>query len=1042
MHRWAAVSVVLVRPWVLLTLLAALLCGPAHARWLPEALMRHSVPAWVIDPADGTILEANAAAVELYGYPDMALGRVNIQQINQLSEAEIRAEIARAQQEKRGYFLFPHRLASGEVVTVEVHSSPIPGPQGRVLLLSLLLPESRSVTLERELQRYQTRLENLVAQRTDQLLSAERKRARMLMMALGASALATLVLLVLLRQLRLGNQRQRELATQLQDVLRGARLGLAQWDLQRDRIALDDRLGRLLGLEGDTPAWRAAELVERLHPGDVPALRQALVDHLKGKTEAADLRFRVRHSDGHWLWLQVWGRVTARDPATGRALRLAGVVRDVSSQVALEESRAIALSVFQDAGEAIVVTDERGVVLEANEAMLQLSGYSREELIGRGRLPWRPADRLGSLTWARVQRTLLREGRWRGEAWWRHRDGREIPVVETISAVRDAQGQIIRYVAVAQDISAIKAQQQALEYQAFHDTLTGLPNRALLTDRLALAIAHAHRQQRKVVIAYLDLDGFKDINDNHGHPIGDAALREVAQRLQRVLREGDTLARVGGDEFVVVLADLEPGARWQPIVERLLSACSEPLVTLDARLQLSTSIGVTLYPDDGVDAEVLLRHADQALYRAKRDGKNRWVLFDPHEDRAAAAHAELLAEVRRALAAGNFELHLQPRVRLHDGAVQGAEALLRWRHPTDGLRLPGRFLPAIEHEDVMIELGDWVLHEALRILSQWRAAGMDDYTLSINVAARQLRDPGFGERLQAALQQYPEVLPQRLELEIVESSALDGIDTLERLLQRCRALGVGVAIDDFGTGYSSLAYLKRLPANVVKIDQSFVRDVFVDPSDLRIIEGIVALGHAFSLQVVGEGVETLEHGTLLLRLGADVAQGCGIARAMPVDTWTSWVRHWQAPQQWLHWAPLARSPWSRALAQVEIEHRIVMARALMGEPVPQHARCPVTELLDQILPRGAKSWPEVMDLHQAHEAFHRIANQAAAQRRQPPDAGTRDALQQGHAAWIAALEALQVRLAQPLAASEWSDTQASLPPSPPISIWGQTSWAG
>ncbi|MCS6811142.1 MAG: EAL domain-containing protein [Tepidimonas sp.] len=989
-----------------------MLVAPAYARFLPPELQGHAVPAWVIDPDSGLILEANRAAVAFYGYPDLAQGHMRITQINQLGEADIRSEMEHARREGRGYYLFPHRLASGEVVTVEVHSSPFQA-EGRTLLLSLLLPESRSATLQQELQRYQSRLESLVAERTEQVLGAQRSRNQIMAAALAGAVLALAVLLFVLLQLRGTLRRERALASQLEDVLRGARLGYGQWDLVRDRITLHPRLLRLIGDRALTRPMTHAELAERVHPDDRTAIRTALISHLKGLSEAADLRFRLRHADGHWIWMQAWGRVTARDPASGRALMLAGVIRDVSHEVALEESRAIALSVFQDAGEAIVVTDERGVVLEVNDAMVQLSGYPREELIGRGRLPWRPVERHGVPAWPRLRRQLLREGRWRGEAWWRHRDGRLIPVIETISAVRDAQGQVIRYVALAQDISALKAQQQALEYQAFHDALTGLPNRVLLADRLALAIASAHRHGRRVAVAYLDLDGFKDINDRHGHPLGDAVLREIALRLQRTLREGDTLARVGGDEFVVVLADLDESARWQAVVERLLQVCSEPLPGLDPNVQLTTSIGVTLYPDDGADAEVLLRHADQALYRAKRDGKNRWVLFDPAEDRQAAAYAELVADVHRGLSAGEFALHLQPRVRLRDGAVLGAEALLRWHHPRDGLRLPGTFLPVIEQDDVMIELGEWVLHEALRLLAQWQAQGYGAWQLSVNVAARQLRDPAFGERLEQALRQHPEAPPQRLELEIVESSALEGIETLERLLEHCRALGVAVAIDDFGTGYSSLAYLKRLPASVVKIDQSFVRDVFDDPSDLRIIEGIVALGHAFGLEVVGEGVETVEHGALLLRLGADVAQGWGIARAMPPEQWLTWVGQWRMPPSWQLWAPLARSAWSRVLAEAEILHRIQLARAQGGEPIGPPALCPVERALEEALPAAVREGPAYALLRQAHTAFHAaVANlpQSA-----PPDSAALQTLQAAHERWLQAMHGLLASLTLPSA---------------------------
>ncbi|TSE34632.1 sensor domain-containing protein [Tepidimonas charontis] len=1029
-HAWRR-RLLATAAWGVICLASASVQPPAIAAPidLPAPLQQHALPMWLIDPTDGTIVGANAAAQRLYGYPELAAGTLNITRINQLSEAEIRAEMERAKVEGRDFFLFPHRLASGEVVTVEVHSSPVVH-EGRSLLLLVLLPESRSAVLQHELQRYQTRLEALVAERTAQVLSEQARHTRLWQASLAGALVALVALATAVVSLQRNVRHRRALTQELEDTLRGARLTRLRWDIARDRVTPCPRLRELLGLDDSVPtdiptAWWQ----QRIHPQDLPAVQRTLRAHLRGETDAADQRYRMQHRDGHWIWLQAWGRVTARDARSGQALAMAGVVRDVSAEVALEHSRAIAASVFQDAGEAIVITDERGVVLDVNAAMERMSGYTREALIGRADLPWRPVDRQGHADWTRLRQRLLREGRWRGEACWRRHDGTEFPVIETIAAVRDEHGQPIRYVAIAQDISELKAQQRALEHQAYYDALTGLPNRILLGDRLDLAIATAHRHQRRVAVAYLDLDGFKYVNDTHGHDRGDWVLRLMAQRLQAALREGDTLARVGGDEFVAILCDLDDSDRWTRVVERLLAACAQPIEHGGETLRLSTSIGVTLYPDDSADAEVLLRHADQALYRAKREGKNRWCLYDPREDRSAAAHAELIADVRRALrSGGEFQLYVQPRVRLSDGAIVGAEALLRWQHPERGLLPPGAFLPAIEHDDVMVELGDWVIAEALRLLQSWHDRNAP-WALSINVAARQLRAPEFAHRLEHLLARHPGLPPSRLELEIVESSALEGIETLEQQLQRCRALGVSLAIDDFGTGYSSLAYLKRLPANVVKIDQSFVRDVFDDISDLRIVEGVVALGQAFGLQVVAEGVETLAHGELLLRLGADTAQGYGVARPMPATAWDAWVAAWQTPPSWLRWRDIARSPWSRALARLEVEHRHVLIPLLQRERAagPLEA-CALNTVMLEYLPATARAWPEYARLQQAHADFHDSAHRWWSQ--SPVEANDAE-LQRAHWALMEALHALLQRLIE-LPNGSQSETSGSVStPAPP-----------
>ncbi|WP_300844690.1 EAL domain-containing protein [Tepidimonas sp.] len=1002
---WRAAARALVCAWLGLA-------WPAFGQTLPSLLQQHSVPMWLIDPADGTIVDANAAAADFYGYPALrSPGRMNIAQINQLSETDIRAEMERARREGRGYYLFPHRLASGEIVTVEVHSTPV-AVDGRNLLLSVLLPESRSAMLRQELQRYQNRLESLFTVRTTEALQARIDRARVLSWALAGAVTAIMALVAALGLLRRSARRARELAQELDDVLRGARLGRLRWDLVQGNLFPCPRLRRLIGLDDRDPRpIPATTWMQWIHPKDAAQAKTALQAHLRGQSEAADVRFRLQHRDGHWIWLQAWGQVVARDPRSGRATVMAGILRDVGNEVALEESRAIAASVFNDAGEAFIVTDERGTVLEVNAAMLRMSGYGRDELVGQTNLPWRPTDRSGMPNWYQLRRRLLRDGRWRGEAWWRRRDGTEFPVVETISTVRDDRGQIIRFVVVAQDITELKAQQKALERLAYYDVLTGLPNRALLADRLDLAIASARRHQRRVAVAYLDLDGFKYVNDSHGHRQGDCVLLTLAQRLQGALREGDTLARVGGDEFVAILCDLDESERWSAVIDRLLVASTEVIDCDGTPVRLSTSIGVTLYPDDGADAEVLLRHADQALYRAKREGKNRWCLFDPQEDRAAAAHAEHLADVRRALASGDeFRLFLQPRVSLADGAIEGAEALLRWQHPQRGLLAPAAFLPAIEQDDTMIALGDWVLAEAMRQLQRWREAGQPSWSLSVNIAARQLNDPAFVDRLAQHLARHPQVDPSRLELEIVESSSLEGVAALEDLLERCRALGVAVAIDDFGIGYSSLAYLKRLPASVVKIDQSFVRDMFDDPSDLRIIEGVVALGQAFGLHVVAEGAETLHHAELLLRLGAQSAQGYGIARPMPADQWAAWAAGWEPPASWIRWRTLAHSPWSRILARMEVEHRAALTGLALHRTRPALAHdCPFHTLMIDTLPQAARQWPEYAALQEAHEAFHAATRQWW-ERAADTDPREDPAIRQTHGALLAALHRLLDRL--------------------------------
>lgn len=443
----------------------------------------------------------------------------------------------------------------------------------------------------------------------------------------------------------------------------------------------------------------------------------------------------------------------------------------------------------------------------------------------------------------------------------------------------------------------LREKSRQLEHIAHYDALTGLPNRVLFADRLQQAIVQSRRRGLSLAVVYLDLDGFKGVNDQHGHDIGDELLILVAQRMKEALREGDTLARFGGDEFVAVLVDLEDQDDYQAVLARLLEVVAVPTTVRHRVLSVSASIGVTLHPQDGADADLLLRHADQAMYLAKQEGKNRWHLFDVAKDAAVKFQRESFERIRRALDQREFVLYYQPKVNMRTGEVIGAEALIRWQHPERGLLLPGAFLPIIEESQISEELGDWVIDTALTQVGEWHKAGLA-LPVSVNVGARQLQRPDFVPHLRDLLSVHPAVSPQDLELEIVETSALQDMALVSEIMHDCRTIGVRFALDDFGTCYSSLTYLKRLPAELLKIDRSFVRDMLDDPEDLAIVEGVVWLANAFGRAVIAEGVETVTHGELLVLLGCELAQGFGIARPMPGPDLVAWAQNWRPHPAW------------------------------------------------------------------------------------------------------------------------------------------------
>ncbi|MGI9133020.1 MAG: putative bifunctional diguanylate cyclase/phosphodiesterase, partial [Rhodoferax sp.] len=439
--------------------------------------------------------------------------------------------------------------------------------------------------------------------------------------------------------------------------------------------------------------------------------------------------------------------------------------------------------------------------------------------------------------------------------------------------------------------------EQKLEHIAHYDALTSLPNRTLLADRLQQAMLHSMRRDLTLAVAYLDLDNFKPINDHYGHETGDLLLMAIAQSMKGALREGDTLARIGGDEFVAVLVDLERPRDCEPVLERMLKAATEPITVDGSALQVSVSIGVTLYPQDGADAEQLLRHADQAMYAAKQAGRNRYHLFDVDSAVAVQTQRESLELIRQALLNDQFLLHYQPKVNMKTGRVLGAEALIRWQHPQRGLLAPAQFLPLIEDHSIGIEVGEWVISTALAQMASWQCHGLN-LPVSVNISARQFQQENFSQRLTLLLGQHPQLEAHLLELEILETSALGDIERASRTMNACHAIGVRFSLDDFGTGYSSLTFLKHLPAEILKIDRSFVCDMLANADDLAIVSGVIGLARAFGRKVIAEGVETESHGLRLMDIGCDLAQGFCIAKQMPADALPEWVANWKPFAAW------------------------------------------------------------------------------------------------------------------------------------------------
>ena len=599
-------------------------------------------------------------------------------------------------------------------------------------------------------------------------------------------------------------------------------------------------------------------------------------------------------------------------------------------------------AVFQSANEGMTITDAKGTILDVNPSFSRITGYSREEAIGNNPRVLK-SGRHNLDFYKTMWKSIIESGHWRGEIWNCNRQGDIYPEILSITAIYETDNQISNYVAVFTDISEIKNYEDQLQQMAFYDALTGLPNRILLTDRLHQLMAMTKRTEQLLAVCFIDLDGFKEVNDSFGHESGDLLLIEMSHRLKKESRSEDTIARIGGDEFILLLSGATQIVTYEKTIVRILKTIAEPVQIKNNTASVSGSIGITFYPHDNNDADTLLRHADQAMYQGKQQGKNCYHLFDPKTDTQIRQKNASIARIERALLDHEMVLYYQPKVDTKKGLVCGMEALIRWQHPEKGLILPNEFLPIIEDDDLIIAIGEWVIESALKQLHCWLTQGLE-LSVSINVASRHLQDADFLNHLVQSLSVYPDIKPSQFEIEILETAALNDIEQISNIIFKGQEIGISFALDDFGTGYSSLTYLKRLPAQTLKIDQTFVKDMLVDPDELTIVHGVLGLASAFERKVVAEGVESNEHGELLIQLGCFILQGYGIAKPMPAKDISNWISNWEPAPNWQKMSHLFWDDSDYPILSAAVEHRYWIK--LISHAVKNNLAFPVKNIMD------------------------------------------------------------------------------------------------
>ncbi len=581
---------------------------------------------------------------------------------------------------------------------------------------------------------------------------------------------------------------------------------------------------------------------------------------------------------GRTCWFEL--SIARKQMGKGEPPHFIVLARDITDRKRTEENLYLYANAFEHSGEAILITDRDNRIVAANPALERHTGFTNSELVGKNPRLF-ASGHVSRDTYREMWRALHESGYWQGELWDRGRDGGVYPKWASISAIRDNTGEVTHYIASYTDISERKAAEERIEFIAHHDVLTGLFNRYSLEERLEQALLAAQRKGGTLAVMFIDMDRFKNINDTLGHHTGDHLLVEIGRRLEREVRRSDIVARLGGDEFIVVLSEVGSDMAVGGVADQIVRRLGEAYRLEDQILHITASIGISLYPDDGEDAETLMKHADAAMYCAKDKGRNNFQFFTPAMNRAIEERMTLENEMRSALEREEFELHYQP-ICDHRGEWLGLEALVRWHHPERGVILPGLFIPIAEESRLIVPLGEWVIEEACRQSAAWRKEAGFSLPISVNLSVHQLYSADLIGLIERLLREY-EIEEVGLKFEITESAAMENPDQAIQQLHRLRRAGLELVIDDFGTGYSSLAYLKQLPIQTLKLDRTFVGDIDRDENDAAISAATVALAHNLGLSVVAEGVETPAQLAFLVAHGCDALQGYLFSRPLQPD---------------------------------------------------------------------------------------------------------------------------------------------------------------
>jgi diguanylate cyclase (GGDEF)-like protein/PAS domain S-box-containing protein len=674
------------------------------------------------------------------------------------------------------------------------------------------------------------------------------------------------------------NKDLKELEERMELALIGNNDGLWDWNLNDNSVFLSTRWKEMLGFDGNRAFSKFTNWEERIHPDDIARVAADIQDNIDRKTEFYENVHRLKHKDGHWVWILDRGKTYYDE--MGKPVRMIGTHTDITQEKEMQLKYAHQAQIIEQVHDSIVSITIYGIITSWNTGSELLLGYKAHEMMGKHIFSIYPEK----------EHSILKKGmdvaknnkKFSTEIHLVKKSNKVIPVELTLTLLKDVKGKAVGMICYAQDITERKIAQAKLRHQAHYDSLTGLPNRVLLNDRLRHGIEKAKRRGMNLALLFIDLDKFKHINDTLGHNIGDLVLKAVADRLKIQLRKGDTLARLGGDEFIIIMEDLEKEKDASLLAQKILEVLKDPVYVENNTLYVSSSIGISTFPNDSVEPNDLMKYADVAMYKAKEEGRNNFQYYSHEMTELVFERVMMESSLRDAIKNNEFITYYQPQVDARQNKIIGVEALVRWNHPSLGLIFPSRFMSFAEENGLILDIDQYVMQSSMKQVKQWYDEGLNPGVLALNLTVKQLEKDDFLEMLQDSLKKY-EFKPEWLELEITESEIMKKYESSIVKLKEVSKLGIRVAIDDFGTEYSSLLYLKKLPVDKLKIDHTFINDIPGNEEDNAIVKAIIALAKSLNLDMIAEGVETDAQRAFVLDNGCDNIQGYYYSRAISCD---------------------------------------------------------------------------------------------------------------------------------------------------------------